>query len=137
MRETIDEFFNVHLHFNNQISTLFLNRTLNRINRAFKSIYRSVLEGKKKRGKKCKSLIKKINPGAFRLIPTYLIRRIRTQHIQRRSDQLGLDRDRLTRLPFSSPQSLLDGIYPRRRITRQLDIRSKFDWLRSQTPCDG
>lgn len=67
----------------------------------------------------------------------YLISRIRTQHIQRRRDQLGANGYGVTTLLLSCAKRLLDRIDASRSIASQFNIGPELDWLGGKSSRDG
>lgn len=67
----------------------------------------------------------------------HLVRCIRAQDVQRRRDELGLDRHRIAALLLTSSQSPLDCVYAGWVVACQLDVSPEFDGLRCQSSGDG
>lgn len=66
----------------------------------------------------------------------HLVRRVRAQHVERRRDQLGLDRNGLVALFLACPQCLFDGVDSGGGVARQLNVRPKLDGLGRQSSRD-
>lgn len=78
-----------------------------------------------------------MSSGAAGVAETYLVRGVGSQDVEQWRDELRLDRDCFVALLLSRSECLLNGIDPRGHVTCKLDIRTKLDGLRRESPGDG
>lgn len=101
---------------------------LDSLNRTLQTIHSRVLTKRKSRSTQKEKEKRTQGPD--------LIRRVRAEHIQRRRDELGLDRDRVVSLLLARCERLLDRVDAGGGVACELDVGAELDGLRREPARD-